>query len=265
MRAISQGGKKALPFACGTFCSGRAEGSGLSSERTRSQEAAGADGCRGGWVVVAETGKGLEGWIAPDVRHVVERLPAGAVLAIDVPIGLPTRGDRLCCKEARRLLGRPRSSSVFPVPVRGCIGASSYEDASSLHREIDGRGLSSQTWSILPKIREVDLYLRSTREPRIQIAEIHPEVSFARWSGIPMTFRKVTRRGRAEREVLIDLMWPGWREAILDAIDGDFARDDLNDAFAALWTACRIATHRAVEMPAMPEFDDTGLPMRIVG
>jgi uncharacterized protein DUF429 len=41
-------------------------------------------------------------------------------------------------------------------------------------------------------------------------------------------------------------------------------RDDLYDAFAALWTAHRISRGAAVEMPTDPEYDAAGLPMRIV-
>ena len=39
---------------------------------------------------------------------------------------------------------------------------------------------------------------------------------------------------------------------------------DILDAFAALWTAERIAAGRARTLPEQPPMDDTGLPMRIV-
>jgi hypothetical protein len=40
---------------------------------------------------------------------------------------------------------------------------------------------------------------------------------------------------------LIDAEWPGRWAAILDRLQGRYEIDDLNDAFAALWTARRIA------------------------
>jgi predicted RNase H-like nuclease len=176
----------------------------LARDRGSGQVIAGADGCRGGWIVVVETGRELSAWLAPTIDAVVERLPAGALLAIDIPIGLPSRGDRRCCKDARRLLRRPRASSVFPVPVRACLLATSYAGAAALHRAADGRGITKQAWSILPKITEVDSYVRRARAPRVGITEIHPEVSFAQWRGAPMAFPKITGDGRREREALID-------------------------------------------------------------
>ena len=56
-----------------------------------------------------------------------------------------------------------------------------------------------------------------------------------------MQHRKASREGQAERVKLIDAEWPGQRQAILDSLQGSFEYDDLNDAFAALWTARRIA------------------------
>ncbi len=228
-----------------------------------SETVAGADGCPTGWVVASEVGGRLSAWLAPNIQNVVERLPVGAVLGIDIPIGIPTRHDRACCKEARRLLGK-RRSSVFTVPVRACLFGASYEEASALHRQADGRGMSKQAWGILDKIGEVDTYLRGSKSPTVRIFEVHPEVSFARWGNAPMAHHKAEPAGRAEREALIDQQWPGEREALWASLGPGVRRDDLNDALAALWTARRIACGTAIEMPTSPVYDALGLPMRIV-
>jgi len=52
-----------------------------------------------------------------------------AVLAIDIPIGL-LDGPRACDKAARKLLGQPRGSSVFPALSRPALGAQTYPEAS---------------------------------------------------------------------------------------------------------------------------------------
>jgi predicted RNase H-like nuclease len=148
--------------------------------------------------------------------------------------------------------------------VRACLSAASYQQATALHREADGRGISKQAWGILGKIREVDAYLRSSKGHGVRVVEVHPEVSFARWGGAPMAHRKSKRQGRAEREALIDQLWPGQRERLWASLGSGARRDDLNDAFATLWTARRIARGTHVEMPATPDYDDLGLPMRIV-
>jgi predicted RNase H-like nuclease len=223
---------------------------------------AGADGCKRGWVFVYEVGGRLDTLVTATVREALDRLPPDTVLAIDIPIGLPNAGDRPCCKKARQLL-QARRSSVFPVPVRACLNARTHEEAKDFHSQADGRKISAQAWAIIPKIREVDDLLRSDHSLRTRIYEMHPEVSFCRWQGEPMKYPKKKKAGYQEREALVDGVWPGERMRLWDSVRGEAARDDFNDAFAALWTARRITNGTAVELMST-ERDAEGLPMRIV-
>ena len=162
---------------------------------------AGADGCKAGWVVAfAPAGRGAARCrILPSVPALFERHPELAVLAIDIPIGLPERGARECDRSARRLLGRPRGSSVFPAPIRPVLQAKSYTEACRIGRAVDGRGLSRQCWHLLPKIRELDDFLRSDAGIGTRVHEVHPEVSLALMSGAPMASSKRRPGGRRER------------------------------------------------------------------
>lgn len=146
-----------------------------------------------------------------------------------------------------QLLGQPRASSVFPAPIRDVAQETDYEVACQKHRQIDGRALSRQAFAILPKIREVNTVLWAQSELQDRIREIHPEVCFGVWNnGRAMQHRKALPEGRAERERLIDAAWPGQRARLLREMRRfDFQADDLNDAFAALWTARRIASGTA--------------------
>jgi predicted RNase H-like nuclease len=141
----------------------------------------------------------------------------------------------------------------------------SHREISDAHQRIDGRGLSQQAYRLLPKIMEVDRYLREDLLRQQRVIEIHPEVSFAIWNrGSPMVYRKSKLAGRAERECLIDRQWPGVRERVWESIRAeDCARDDLNDAFAALWTVRRVAAAQAQKLSPVAEFDETGLRMEI--
>jgi len=70
------------------------------------------------------------------------------------------------------------------------------------------------------------------------------------------------------RENLIDSQWPGTREAVLSDLKNhftatEFKRDDVNDAFAALWTATRIFQGKAKRIPDKPEVDSRGLRMEM--
>lgn len=224
----------------------------------------GVDGCSAGWLALVWHEGTLTARIAPTITTLVRGLGDDFLIAIDIPIGLPDSGPRACDRAARSLLGRPRASSVFPCPVRECLAASTYEEAARLHRQADGRAISRQSFTILPKIREIDLFLHS-RPMTDRVLEVHPEVSFAVWNhGRPMLHRKASQAGREERQALIDTAWPGHRRLVSMSLSkGGWKMDDLNDAFAALWTALRIQRAAAVGISGHEERDSTGVRMEI--
>lgn len=233
---------------------------------------AGADGCPAGWISIARnvsTGE-LRSDCFGTAGEMIRQRDAPRVLGIDVPIGLTQRGKRSCDVEARRKLGRPRSSSVFPPPVRGVLAELSpnttREQASELHRRIDGRGIGAQAWGIVRKIEEVDDVLASRADLQSRVREVHPEVSFCVWAGRPMRFRKKNRMGRDERRSLIDDHFG--REAF-GSVRAEYRAkevgdDDILDAFAVLWTAERVFRGQHGTLPEDPPLDAVGLRMEIV-
>jgi predicted RNase H-like nuclease len=240
----------------------------------QAQFTAGVDGCRSGWICVAESDDELRAFISPDVSTLVQQLSTAALIGIDMPIGLPDFDSRQCELEARKRLGR-RGVSVFPAPLR-CTVESTTNDASYAHvnayqrrYHTRGKGISQQAWRLLPKIRDVDTLLRDDPTRAERIIEVHPEVSFYYWNDeVPLTASKKSREGRAVRARLIDATWPGARERLLHdlrtAHRGEFGEDDLCDAFAALWSMQRHRSRTSVSLPATLEFDSVGLPKRIV-
>lgn len=205
----------------------------------------------------------MDARIVPHLEALLDSLP-GVLIGIDIPIGLPNQGSRTCDVLARKLLGRPRQSSVFPAPIRACLKEANHRTLSALHRRTDGRGLTIQAFHLLPKIRQIDDLLQRHGLPD-RIREVHPEVSFTLWNGgQPMRFNKKTPEGRRERERLIDREWPGERERLARLLPGSrHAPDDLNDAFAALWSSRRIASGEAIPFPREIQRDSKGLLMRI--
>jgi predicted RNase H-like nuclease len=230
---------------------------------------AGADGCRSGWIRAArETATGaLRFDLVERAERLLAQAPRPALLAIDIPIGLTEAGPRACDVEARRLLGSPRRSSVFPAPVRPALAAASREEASRLTASVDGRRVGAQAWGIYPKIREVDALLRAHPEARRRMREVHPELAFWAWAGgRAMRAGKRSPEGRRERLRLVEA-WLGrrpLREARARFARSEVADDDLLDALAALWTAARIHAGRARTVPAEPPRDAEGLRMKIV-
>lgn len=199
---------------------------------------AGVDGCRGGWIAfkVDLTAHATSVELV-DLSAWLRGRPADlACVGIDIPIGLFER-PRACDIAARKLLGQPRGSSVFPAPCRAALGAQTYAEASSVNRQRTTRGLSQQAWGITPKIKQVDDAI--TPESLRWALEVHPEVCFWALAGErPMAYRKKTKAGVSER---LDLLRPVFPEIErhLQNRPANVKRDDLLDAAVAAWTALR--------------------------
>ncbi|MES1924796.1 hypothetical protein T31B1_05695 [Salinisphaera sp. T31B1] len=204
-------------------------------------------------------------WVGSELGVLLDRLAPG-IVALDMPIGLGCDPSRGCDTAARRLLGRPRGSSVFPTPTRAALAGRSHARAGDLNAAVCGKRISVQAFNLLPKIREVDRLLAESARWRDAVFETHPEVSFACMNNdTPVVASKKTPAGRAQRQALIAAVFgphafPAARASIARA---DAADDDLADAFACLFTAERIAARRHVTLPDPPPLDVCGLPMRI--
>lgn len=232
----------------------------------------GIDGCPAGWLCVScptDGGETPQAEIIPTLDSLTQRLKPDDIVAIDMPIGLPadTMDDtnRRACDQIARDKLDGRRNSVFFAPSRGILGhLTSHVTASAWHETHTGRGISRQCYFILHKVLELDVWIGS--HPGIaRIFEVHPELSFAHWNGgrdpIPMLHRKSKSEGRAERQSKVDSEWPGAFDIAVEALgagsckrpDGGrkrlWAKDDLLDSFAALWSAKRIASNQAVSYP----------------
>ena len=229
---------------------------------------AGVDGCKGGWICI--TRDLVRGDISsesfPSFGSLLECIPAPVVLAVDMPIGLPDVGSRQCDVLARKVLGRPRSSSVFPAPIRPALQASSREEADGISRSVDGRGVGAQAWGLYPKVRQVDGVLQASPLARRFTFEVHPEVSFMEWNeGAAIAEPKVSAEGMAVRTRLVEAHFGQEARGAVRAKYryGQVADDDILDAFAALWTAERIRSGRAKVIPDPPDIDSIGVEMGI--
>jgi predicted RNase H-like nuclease len=229
---------------------------------------AGIDGCPYGWLCltqdkVAET---VTLNLLSHIKDFLSLVPTPEVVAIDVPIGLPESGQRACDQTTRKMLGWPRGASVFSVPPRQVLSATSRDAASEIRVGIDGRRVSSQSWAIAPKIKEVDEFLREDPNRQSQLHEVHPELCFWQWNGRrPMRYSKKTRAGKFEREALVISTYGHDYSRLRDRPrNAEYRLDDLLDAFAALHAAERLADGTAEVIPESPPSDAYGLPMRIL-
>jgi predicted RNase H-like nuclease len=228
----------------------------------------GADGCRKGWFYFAMGQADPEFGVVRTLADLVERAGPDDPIFVDIPIGLhdTSERERLCDLEARRVLSPVRGSSVFPTPARSSVYAETYEEAARCNREALGKGLSRQSWGIVPKIREVDELLRQRPELVGLVREVHPEVCFWALHGAPMLHSKRTREGFRARMDTLGAHLPSTDElvaaAYLEHGGFDAARDDIVDALVAALTAAH--ADGCLTLPATPEVDAGGMPMEIV-
>ncbi len=199
---------------------------------------AGVDGCKGGWVVAMADGwyPGVRGelFVCEDFKGVLARIEPCKVIVVDMPIGIPSGSQcRDCDVQAREELGRA-ASRVFLTPPRGCLQAAKYQEFLEVHRKLRGKGVSKQTWAIVPKIKEVD----ETMTPALQdkVFEYHPELAWKYLAGRVLD-SKHRIEGILERVGIVEKYAGGigkfvWHDEIKNA-----KIDDVLDAIVGLSVA----------------------------
>jgi predicted RNase H-like nuclease len=200
----------------------------------------GVDGFKDRWrAVLGDFANGKVLLFDLPLEEILELPQRPAIIAIDVPIGLPEvtlPGGRTCDRLARGLLG-PRHGSVFSPMGRVCLQADNREAASQISIDRGGIGIGVQCWGLKKKLLEIDRLMTPAKQ-RI-VHEVHPEVSFSElneWR--PLIQSKKTPDGQRQR---VDaLKNSGFPESFLTPLSTlRSGRDDFLDACAALWTLKR--------------------------
>lgn len=230
----------------------------------------GVDGCPAGWVAVrVGGGRAPEVDVFPSVEVLHRRWDGpDHLFLIDVPIGLPdTESHRPCDRAARAYLGR-RASSVFNPPTRAALDASTYREAADRNASACGKRLSRQSWGIVPRVREVDVFLRADPSRQRRLREAHPETLFqALNGGATLVHTKKDPAGQEERLRIVERLVPGARELCARARRTwprrDVRPDDVLDALVAAAVASRLRDGLST-LPPDPEPDALGLVQEMV-
>jgi predicted RNase H-like nuclease len=235
---------------------------------------AGVDGCRSGWIAafVRPTGEATRVRIVPRFADVLAAPEAPAIIAVDIPIGLPDRigpDGRGPERAIRPLLGA-RQSSVFSVPPRAAIFAPDFAaaGAAALAASEPRRKVSKQLFMIAPKIREVDALLRADAACAGRVHEVHPELAFWRLNGERALDQPKKVKGvgyepglALRRSLLVAAGLPA--SVVMSAPPKGAGADDLLDALACAAIARRLHAGTARPFPDPPGRDGYGLPVAI--
>ncbi len=227
----------------------------------------GVDGCKGGWITCVLDHGDLRMERHDSIEALVKAYPEFDAFLIDMAIGLQSRTDQVRPdKQARKELG-PKASSIFPIPCRQAVYADTEEEQKLANLRVLGKSLAKQTVSIIPKIRELDEFLRKHPEYKNRILESHPEVAFARLKGSVVLTRKKEYTGFSERAGILKKYLP--EESLLgmrnQARQFECNPDDLLDAACLAVTAALSAKGMCETIPGNPEpeQDDEGLYMKM--
>lgn len=236
----------------------------------------GADWAGKGWLSVTLSDGGDEpprpAFHASILNLWLEHREAEEIL-IDVPIGLPEADTRICDAQGKKLMGS-RHGSVYTVPVREAAYRRTYEEAKTVQQRTARIGLSTQSWGIIPRIREVDVFLRHYDEARNLIRETHPELCFMALKGQRLVSAKSDPKGEEERREVLEAVLrenhrPGCnflnrlRKNNSDPIVRGAVHDIL-DAMVAAYTATLPDEGRSILPLDGSHTDAEGLPMEIV-
>jgi predicted RNase H-like nuclease len=230
-------------------------------ETVTGERVLGVDACKAGWIGIVLMRDRAEACFAASIDGLMRLALADGgldVVAVDMPIGLADTGPRKADLLAKDAIG-PLRSAVFMTPVRPALLVPDHATAVAINRELAGQGVSIQAFGLKTKLLEVETWARTTHH---RVIEVHPEVSFARMAGVPLTVRKSTWAGAETRRRLLA------RAGI--SIEGDLGAagrmagvDDVLDAAAAAWSARRFARKEAVSLPDPPEVFSDGIPSAI--
>ena len=227
---------------------------------------AGVVPCSGGWLTAPGKLVGIQVYpdepkIVETFREIVDSVPLYEVIAVTLPIGLPSsphRGGRAADVAARQILGFPHAGAIGSTPARAALAAKNYEAA----RKANGGLLDVVTWQQFPRIRELDAEMEPYMQRRVY--EVRPELSFYQLAEDEVVkHTKDSKAGQLERQELLRRRMPG-SERIIDAEVDGVRLTHLTDAAVTLWTARRIVARAVSRVPEDPEWDDKGLRMEIL-
>ena len=216
----------------------------------------GIDGCRAGWITTQVLDNQLISF------HIIKNLNDDYLkqsnlshIGIDIPLQLSYTGKRLAEIEARVLL-KKRACTIFSPPTLNALRAKNYIDACEINFKECGKRISKQSWNLFPKIKEAHKFLENNLISKLEVFEIHPELSFMAMNDMNLIeASKKTNIGKEIRIKLIQKYFPNFSfESVRNKYKKNQALDDdILDSVSVLWSTQRIVDNIAQFVPKDPE------------
>lgn len=225
----------------------------------------GTDGCKGGWITAVLDHGELRLEKHTDINALIDSYPEFDAFLIDMAIGLRDSPEQLRPDDLARKELRPRSSTVFAIPSRSAVYEQTEEEQKRANLKTLGKSLSKQSIAIIPKIRELDVFLNEHPKYMNRLLESHPELCFARLNGEVLVTRKKELVGLKQRENVLKRYLPEsvWPDLLEQAKELGCNPDDLVDAICLSVTAALKAHGMCETIPEKPQQDEKGLYMQL--
>jgi predicted RNase H-like nuclease len=226
----------------------------------------GVDGCPAGWIAVF-WGVTIEHRLYTSFADILAT--DAAIIAVDMPIGLPLLSGRAAEVAARKVLG-DRQSSVFSIPSRAAVACTDYAEACAVNLKHSDppKKISKQSFNLFPKIREIDAVITPDMQTRVH--EAHPEVAFWMMNSkkpVPLAKKVKSQNHMPGLDLRRDLLrTAGFPIDTLPPANypkSAVGADDIIDACACAWVARRISRGEHLSFPENPPRDERGLAMCI--
>lgn len=229
----------------------------------------GIDGCKGKWLAVALTATDFELKLFDDIETCCNYFNNADSIIIDIPIGLPEAFTELRPDAILRNQLKGKASSVFNTPCRQAVYEETYEKSNETNVEVLEKGLSKQSFAIIPKIKEIDEFLQGNPDWKNRLIESHPEYCFAKLNNnLPIIENKQTTQGANIRlQVLSDYYTESYE--VIESFKKTYPNlsskvDDVIDALVLAVIGAIGLKNGFVTLPENPQMDQKGIAMQIV-
>ena len=216
----------------------------------------GIDGCKAGWIIAKTLeNESISFQIIKNLNDVYLEGINVSHIGIDIPLQLSHTGKRFAEIEARSLL-KNRACTIFTPPTLNALRAKNYIDACEINFKECGKRVSKQSWNLFPKIIEAHKFLETNSISKLEVFEVHPELSFMAMNDMNLIeASKKTETGKEIRIKLIQKFFPNFS---FESVRNQYKKnqvldDDILDSISVLWSTQRIVDNIAQFVPKDPE------------
>ena len=216
----------------------------------------GIDGCKAGWIIAKTLeNKSISFQIIKNLNDAYLEGGNLSHIGIDIPLHLSHTGKRFAEIEARSLL-KNRACTIFTPPTLNALRAKNYIDACAVNFKECGNRISKQSWNLFPKIIEAHKFLENNSISKLEVFEVHPELSFLAMND--MNLIEASKKTDIGKEIRIKLIQKFFPSFSFESVRKKYKKnqvldDDILDSISVLWSTRRIVDNIAQFVPKDPK------------